>query len=197
MVCSWLFVFLHKTRGTRKRLDGGPSSTQLLGLGRPLRHSSQLTFRDIRSIAKENFMHQSRRMLQWTFIWLLLILVVPVWSQVSSWDKETSQRFDHGVQITQNLTIAVCGESCDCGLSSQVDKKFGPCTVNSGTGSCHSGSGECCVCAVPNTTAMCGEETCDCGNALLITKVSAPCTATSSSGACRVGSGSCCVCAAD
>src|SRR4029453_12757237 len=49
------------------------------------------------------------------------------------------------LQITQTLTIAVCGDECDCGAAAHVAKEYGLCTARSSTGSCALGSGECCV----------------------------------------------------
>src|SRR5215211_6692474 len=45
MVISWSCDWLHKTRDTRKRPEEA-SSTRLLAVGLPLRHSIQLRFRD-------------------------------------------------------------------------------------------------------------------------------------------------------
>src|SRR5215216_1001784 len=51
MVISWSCDWLHKTRDTRKRPEEA-SSTRLLAVGLPLRHSIQLRFRDTLYIAR-------------------------------------------------------------------------------------------------------------------------------------------------
>jgi hypothetical protein len=127
--------------------------------------------------------------------WLVLVVAVPVLSQESRSGDATAEQIRQRVLISQLGTIAVCGETCNCGTASLVSKQYGPCTADSATGSCTSGSGECCVCAATQTIAVCGEEECSCDN--VITQVAAPCSVTSSNGECNTGSGACCVCAGD
>jgi hypothetical protein len=129
----------------------------------------------------------------WALTWLVLVLVVPAWAQGVRVGEEGQPQPAAHVQVTQNLTIAVCGDTCDCGTATLVSKESAICSVRSSTGSCSVGSGECCVCAVTNTVAVCGD-TCDCSASVLLTKVSAPCTVTSSAGQCSASSGECCVC---
>jgi hypothetical protein len=129
----------------------------------------------------------------WLLTWLAFALVVAAWAQIGHGSEPRQPLPEARWQVTQTQTIAVCGDVCDCGAAPRVAKENAPCTVQSSTGSCEIGSGECCVCAVANSTAVCGA-VCDCGAALVLTKVSAPCTATSSAGRCSIGSGECCVC---
>jgi hypothetical protein len=138
-------------------------------------------------------MQGKQRWSPWALTWLVLVLAVPVLAQVARVSEEGQPQPAERVQVTQTMTIAVCGGQCDCGSATLVAKENGPCSVQSATGSCLVGSGECCVCAAANTVAVCGE-TCDCGAALVLTKVSAPCTVTSVAGQCSLGSGECCVC---
>jgi hypothetical protein len=128
---------------------------------------------------------------------LILLLTLPAWVQGDSLVQAPEVKPREPLRLSQAVTMAVCGDTCDCGRADLVMKQYGPCTVNATTGSCHTGSGACCVCAAADTVAVCGEDTCDCGNAWLITKVPAPCSATSNAGECRVGSGECCVCTAN
>jgi len=130
----------------------------------------------------------------WVLIWLVLVLAVPALAQVVRVGEKGQPQPAARVQVTQNLTIAVCGDTCDCGSATLMSKESAPCTARSSTGSCQVGGGECCVCAAANTIAVCGD-TCDCSASSLLTRVSAPCDVTSSSGSCNVDSGSCCVCA--
>jgi hypothetical protein len=141
-------------------------------------------------------MHGKRRKQQWGLTWLVFVLAVPVCAQVARAGEGGPPRPADRFQVTQTQTIAVCGDECDCGATTLVTKEYGPCTVQSSTGSCTLGSGECCVCVAANSFAVCGDQ-CDCGAALLLTKVPAPCTATSSAGQCTLGSGECCVCASN
>ncbi len=143
-------------------------------------------------------MQGKQRRQQWVFTWLVLVLVLvlagPALAQVTRVDQEEPLPFEAHLQVTQTQTIAVCGDECNCGAATLVTKEHGPCTVQSSTGSCTLGSGQCCVCAADNTLAVCSDA-CDCGAALLLTRVPAPCTVTSSAGQCTLGSGKCCVCA--
>ena len=129
----------------------------------------------------------------WALTWLVLVLAVPALAQVAGVGEERQPQPEQYVQVTQNPTIAVCGDACDCGAATLVSKENAICSVQSSTGSCSTYSGECCVCAATNTVAVCGD-TCDCSASLLLTKVSAPCTVTSSAGQCHISSGECCVC---
>ena len=139
-------------------------------------------------------MQGRQRRQSWVLIWLVLVLAVPALAQVVRVGEEGQPQPEARVQVTQNLTIAVCGDTCDCGAATLVSKESAPCSVQSTTGSCQVGGGECCVCAAANTIAVCGD-TCDCSASTLLTQVSAPCDVTSSSGSCNVDSGACCVCA--
>src|SRR5215468_7825150 len=98
----------------------------------------------------------------WALTWLMLVLAVPAWAQVARVGEERQPQPEARTQVTQNLTIAVCGDTCDCGTATSVAKDSAPCTVQSSTGSCTVGSGACCVCATATSTvAVCGD-TCDC-----------------------------------
>ena len=139
-------------------------------------------------------MHRKQRKLQWTLTWLVLGLAVSAWAQVAGVDEEAQLQPAQYLQVTQNTTIAVCGDLCDCGAATEVTKVNGPCSVTSFTGGCSLISRECCVCAAGTTLAVCGN-TCNCAAAALLTKVSGRCTVTSSFGQCSASSGECCVCA--
>jgi hypothetical protein len=139
-------------------------------------------------------MHRKPRKLQWTLTWLVLGLAVSAWAQVAGVDEEAQLQPAEHLQVTQNTTIAVCGDRCDCGAATEVTKVNGPCSVTSFTGGCSLISGQCCVCAAATTLAVCGF-TCDCAPAALLTKVSARCTVTSLGGQCSASSGECCACA--
>ena len=82
----------------------------------------------------------------WALTWLMLVLAVPALAQVARVGEERQPQPEARIQVTQNLTIAVCGDTCDCGAAASVSKDSAPCTVQSSTGSCTVGSGECCVC---------------------------------------------------
>ena len=137
-------------------------------------------------------MPSKQRTLPWTLTCLVLGLTVLAWAQTARVGGVGPPQPHAHVQVTQTPTVAVCGDSCDCG-GTGVAKESAPCNVQSSTGSCSVGSGECCVCAAANTVAVCGD-TCDCSAGSLLTKVSAPCDVTSSVGPCNIGSGECCVC---
>src|SRR5215475_9825307 len=139
-------------------------------------------------------MQGKQRRQPWVLIWLMLVLAVPTWAQGVRGGEEGQPQSEARIQVTQNLTIAVCGDTCDCGTATSVSQESAPCTAQSSTGSCQVGGGACCVCAVATTTvAVCGD-TCDCSAGSLLTSVSAPCNVTSLAGGCNVGSGQCCVC---
>ena len=142
---------------------------------------------------KEDVMQGKQWRQSWALTWLMLMLAVPALAQVAHVSEERQPQPEARIQVTQNLTIAVCGDTCDCGAATSVSKESAPCTVQSSTGSCTVGSGECCVCAAANTVAVCGD-TCDCSAGALLTRVSAPCDVTSLAGSCNIGSGQCCVC---
>jgi hypothetical protein len=139
-------------------------------------------------------MQGKQRWQQWALSWLVLLLTMPALAQVPHMDEAGKPSPGTRLQITQTPTVAVCGDTCDCGAARLVAKERGPCSVQSSTGSCSLGSGACCVCAAADTVAVCADR-CDCGTALVITKVPAPCSVTSSVGQCNIGSGQCCVCA--
>jgi len=139
-------------------------------------------------------MQKQQRKMSWALPWLILVLAVPALAQEARGGEEGQLQPDVCLQVAQIPTVAVCGDTCNCGAASDVAKESAPCAVQSLTGSCTVGSGECCVCAADQTVAVCGD-TCDCAAGLLLTKVSAPCTVTSSVGQCSIGSGECCVCA--
>ena len=137
-------------------------------------------------------MHNTQRTLQWTLTRLVLGLAALTWAQTTRVVEVGQPQPPARVQVTQTPTVAVCGDTCDCG-DTGVAKESAPCTIQSSTGSCTVGSGECCVCAAAQTVAVCGD-TCDCTTGSLLVKVSAPCDVTSSVGPCNIGSGECCVC---
>ena len=139
-------------------------------------------------------MQRQQWKMQWVLPWLTLVLAVPALAQVARGGEEGQLQPDVCLQVAHIPTVAVCGDTCHCGAASDVAKASAPCAVQSLTGSCTVGSGECGVCAADQTGAVCGD-TCDCAAGLLLTKVSAPCTVTSSVGQCSSGSGECCVCA--
>jgi hypothetical protein len=138
-------------------------------------------------------MQGKRRLQQWVLTVVVLGLAMPAWAQGRRGSEEGQPQPAARVQITQNTTIAVCGNNCDCGAATLMSKQDGICKVQSSTGSCQVGSGECCVCAVAHAVAVCGD-TCDCSGSALLTRVSAPCEVTSAAGQCYVSSGQCCVC---
>ena len=138
-------------------------------------------------------MQGRQRRQSWALTWLVLMLAVPALAQVGRGGEEGQPQPDARVQVTQNLTIAVCGNTCDCGAATLVSKESAPCSVQSTTGSCQVGGGACCVCVAAHTVAVCGD-TGDCSASSLLTRVSAPCEVTSSAGSCSVSSGACCVC---
>jgi len=142
---------------------------------------------------KEDVMQGKQWIQSWALTWLMLVLAVPTWAQGVRGGEEGQPRSETRIQVTQTQTIAVCGDTCDCGTATSVSQESAPCTVQSSTGSCTVGSGECCVCAAANTVAVCGD-TCDCSAGSLLTRVSAPCDVTSLAGSCNIGSGQCCVC---
>ena len=139
-------------------------------------------------------MQGKQRRQRWGLTGLVLMLAVPAWAQGVRVGEERPPPPAARLQVTQTSTIAVCGDTCDCGTATLVAKENAICSVQASTGSCSVGSGECCVCAAANTVAVCGD-TCDCSASSLLTKVSAPCSVTSSAGRCSVSSGECCVCA--
>ena len=139
-------------------------------------------------------MYRQQRRPQWALIWLILVLAVPALAQGARVGEEGPPQPEARIQVALTPTVAVCGDTCNCDAATGVAKESAPCAVQSFTGSCSIGSGECCVCAAANTVAVCGD-TCNCAAGLLLTKVSAPCTVTSSVGQCSIGSGQCCVCA--
>ena len=139
-------------------------------------------------------MHRKQRTLPWTLTWLVLGLAVSAWAQVAGGDEEAQLQPAEHLQVTQNTTIAVCGDLCHCGAATEVTRVNGPCSVTSSTGGCSLISGQCCVCAAGITLAVCGN-TCNCAPAALLTKVSARCAVTSGGGQCSASSGECCACA--
>src|SRR5215467_14950707 len=105
----------------------------------------------------------------WVLTWLVLMLAVPAWAQGIRGGEENQPPSEARIQVTQTLTIAVCGDTCDCGTATSVSQESAPCTVQSSTGSCTVGSGACCVCATASSTvAVCGD-TCDCSAGLALT----------------------------
>jgi len=139
-------------------------------------------------------MHRNQRTLPWTLTWLVLGLAVAAWAQGARVEEEAPLQPAAYLQVTQNTTIAVCGDLCNCGAATEVTRVNGPCSVTSSTGGCSLLSGQCCVCAAGTTLAVCGN-TCNCAPAALLTKVSARCAVTSSGGQCSASSGECCACA--
>jgi len=139
-------------------------------------------------------MQGRQRRQPWALTWLVLMLAVPALAQVGRGGEEEQLQPTARLQVTQTLTIAVCGDTCNCGTGTLVSTDSGMCSVRSSTGSCQVGSGACCVCVAAHTVAVCGD-TGDCSASSLLTRVSAPCEVTSSAGSCSVSSGACCVCA--
>ena len=91
-------------------------------------------------------MHWNQRTLHWTLTWLVLGLAVSAWAQVAGVEEEAPLQPAAYLQVTQNTTIAVCGDLCDCGAATEVTRVNGPCSVTSFTGGCSPLSGQCCVC---------------------------------------------------
>ena len=116
---------------------------------------------------------RQQRKMPWTLPWLILVLAVPALAQEARGGEEGQLQPEVYLQVAQIPTVAICGDTCNCGAASDVAKEAAPCAVQSLTGSCALGSGECCVCAAAQTVAVCGD-TCDCAAGLLHTKVSAP-----------------------
>ena len=59
------------------------------------------------------------------FVLLVLVLAVPAWAQVIRVGEERQPQPTARVQVTQTLTIAVCGDTCDCGSATLVSKESG------------------------------------------------------------------------
>ena len=76
-------------------------------------------------------MQGRQRWQSWMLTWLVLVLAVPALAQVVRGGEEGQPQPAARVQVTQNLTIAVCGDTCDCGSATQMSKESGPCTVRS------------------------------------------------------------------
>ena len=93
-------------------------------------------------------MPSKQRTLPWTLTCLVLGLTVLAWAQTARVGGVGPPQPHAHVQVTQTQTVAVCGDSCDCGETG-VAKESAPCTIQSSTGSCMVGSGKCCVCAGP------------------------------------------------
>src|SRR6266446_7719797 len=118
-------------------------------------------------------MHKPQRRTQWALTWLILVLAVPALAQVARGGGEGQLQPDLCLQVAQLPTVAVCGDTCDCGAATDVAKESAPCAVQSLTGSCTIGSGECCVCAAAQTVAVCGD-TCECAAGLGQSKADTP-----------------------
>ena len=95
---------------------------------------------------KEDVMQGKQWRQPWALTWLMLVLAVPAWAQVARVGEERQPQPEARTQITQNLTIAVCGDTCDCSAGSLLTRVSAPCDVTSSAGSCNIGSGQCCVC---------------------------------------------------
>ena len=78
-------------------------------------------------------MQGRQRWQPWTLTWLVLVLAVPAWAQGGRGGAEGQPQPAVRVQVTQNLTIAVCGDTCDCGTATLVSKESGTCSVQSST----------------------------------------------------------------
>jgi hypothetical protein len=92
-------------------------------------------------------MHKPQRRTPWALTWLILVLAVPALAQVARGGDEGQPQPDACIQVAQLPTVAVCGDTCNCDAATNVAKESAPCAVQSFTGSCSIGSGECCVCA--------------------------------------------------
>ena len=92
-------------------------------------------------------MQGRQRRQSWVLTWL--VLTVPALAQGARVGEEGQPQPAARVQVTQNLTIAVCGDTCDCSASSLLTRVSAPCDVTSSSGACNVDSGSCCVCA-PN-----------------------------------------------
>ena len=142
---------------------------------------------------KERRMKPTLQSYYWIMACMVLLMAHPSFAQVSGLGEVAGEQ----IHMSQSNTIAVCGQSCDCGPFKRISRQNGPCKATAATGSCQVGSGECCVCeATASTTAVCsqGINSCDCKSSTKVAKVDAPCTVTSNAGSCHVGSGECCVC---
>jgi hypothetical protein len=80
-------------------------------------------------------MQERQQRQSWALTWLVLVLAVPALAQVVRVGEEGQPQPEARVQVTQNLTIAVCGDTCDCGAATLMSKESGPCSVRSSTGS--------------------------------------------------------------
>jgi len=98
---------------------------------------------------EEEVMQGRQRRQSWALTWLVLMLAVPALARVVRVGEEGQPQPEARVQVTQNLTIAVCGDTCDCIASSLLTRVSAPCDVTSSAGACNADSGACCVCA-PN-----------------------------------------------
>jgi hypothetical protein len=75
-----------------------------------------------------------------------MLLAVPALAQVARVGEEGQLQPAERLQVTQNLTVAVCGASCDCAAGLLLTKVSAPCDITLAAGQCNIGSGECCVC---------------------------------------------------
>src|SRR5919109_3174594 len=85
----------------------------------------------------------------WVLPWLLLVLAGPALAQEARGGEEGQLQPEVCLQVAQLPTVAVCGDTCNCGAASDVAKEAAPCGVHSLTGSCTIGSGN--VVCVPPT----------------------------------------------
>ena len=60
-------------------------------------------------------MHRTQRTLQGTLTWLVLGLAMPAWAQTARVDGVGQRQPTAFLQVTQTQTVAVCGDTCDCG----------------------------------------------------------------------------------
>jgi hypothetical protein len=94
-------------------------------------------------------MREKQRRQQWALTCLVLLLTMPALAEVTRVGEERKPLPGTRLQVTQTLTVAVCGDECNCGAALLITRVPAPCSVTSSAGQCNIGSGKCCLCA-PN-----------------------------------------------
>ena len=68
-------------------------------------------------------MREKKRRSPWLLTWLTLVLTVPAWAQVAPVGEQRQPLPEARWQVTQTLSIAVCGESCNCGAGTACGQR--------------------------------------------------------------------------
>ena len=142
---------------------------------------------------KEDVMQGNQGRQPWALTWLMLVLAVPAWAQVTRVGEERQPQPEARIQVTQNLTIAVCGDTVTAALQRAWPKsrRHARCSRPRGVVQSAAGNVVCVPLPIPSRCVV--TPVTDSAGSLL-TRVSAPCDVTSSAGSCNIGSGQCCVC---